>query len=161
MATLRTLCPELRDRFLALLNSLAEAGDVCPRNREIAVRLGVAEYRVTQMFRLAVADGHIKCHGNGQCRRVEIVATGKITAERGYVGWKVARKSKPGRTPRDIPADVIDARHRLQSAGYVVHSAALYGGLADRWIAGRHKNLDDAELIELADKVKARELESN
>lgn len=137
-------------KMVQLLAALAEAGEVCPRNADLAEQLGVREHRVSKLFTAAAKQGWIIIHGNSDVRQIEVVATGKRTAKRSRALWSKAATVPAVMQPT---GDVKAARQWLQSRGYPVYRAAVAGLTKDPepWVIGNHERLyTSAALLDFA-----------
>ncbi|HEY4547293.1 MAG TPA: hypothetical protein VIG90_12830 [Pedomonas sp.] len=137
-------------KLVQALAAFAEAGEVCPLNADLALQLGVREYKLTKLFTAAAKEGWIIIHGTSDTRQIEIVATGKRTAKRKRSIWA---KSPTAPKVEQPSGDVKAARVWLQSRGYPVYRAAVAGITKDPepWVIGSHDRLySDTQLVNFA-----------
>lgn len=136
-------------KFVQLLARIADAGEPCPLNAELAQQMNVREHWISRFFAEASKAGHIIIHGSSDMRQIEIVATGKVTAKRSRSPWAKAAAPSVAQPTGDVKA----ARTWLQSRGYPVYRAAVAGLSNDPepWVIGNHDRLyTDAQLVGFA-----------
>lgn len=142
---------QVMDEVYQVLATAAQQGRPCPNLRDLGALVKV-NYKRAGLAIMALEDaGRIKRLGSGNhTRRVEIVATGAITAQVAHT-WHRATKQPVAPRAEDLPQEVRDAKLHLQRRGYVVYRAWVNDGPRDMWVVqGRPDFMSDAALMDFA-----------
>lgn len=143
---------ELMDVLFGILSDAAADRKTCPTLRQLTFHLQVNHQRVERLMTALEEAGRIRRHGEpGRPRRVEIVATGAITAPVAQTWVQRAMKQPVAPRPEDLPPEVLDAKLYLQRRNYVVYRAWVNDGPRDMWVVqGKRDFMTDAALMDFA-----------
>lgn len=141
----------LLNKLVSMLAEAAETGARMPTKDEMLYRVGVGAAQLQRLLDAAVEQRliRIRARSNG-CRRVEIVATGKLTDWNHAPGRRRKEKACQGEA---LPEDVQQAKLWPQRRDYPVYRAKTAGLSKDPslWVIGvRDKFYTDAQLVSFA-----------